>query len=715
VSESLFSPSWYRVAELKPRLRKHAEFSKHLYRGQVWFVLQDRSSGRHHRLSPVAQRIVSLMDGKRTMKDIFQVNLEELGDDALTQDELIRLFAQLHGSDLLLCDVTPDSRDFLRRFEQQKTMKWRQWLLSPLSQRFPLFDPEAFLQHWLFLVKPLYSALGVGIWSVTVGVAILLGAMHWSELTENITDQVLAPTNLVALFIIYPLVKTLHELGHAFTTKIWGGEVHEMGIMLLVFIPVPYVDASYASAFNNKYKRMAAGAAGIIVEMFLAAIALFVWLNVEPGIIRAAAYNVIVIGSVSTLLFNGNPLLRFDGYYVFSDFLEIPNLGARSNNYLGYLIQRYLFGSKNARSPALAAGEKVWFSFYGIASSCYRIFIAFSLILYVAGKFFFVGVIIALWSAFSMLVLPIYKSIVFLATGSGLAQQRSRAIATTAGVISVFFVVFFVIPFPLYTHTEGVVWLPEQAQVRSATDGFVKQFLTKPKSRVQTGQPLVEIEDPFLLTQLEVQQHRLEELKSRYTAELAEDFNRAQLTKEEIEQVQAELERLQVRVDDQQIASRANGIFIVPRAEDLPDRFVRHGDLVGYVVDPPISTVRAVVRQDDIGLIRQRIKKVNVRLAGRVAEQFDAVIEREVPSATKELPGPALSSFGGGEIPVDPSDNKGNLAFEPVFLVDLKLPKSVGVETLGARAYIRFDHGAEPLFRQFYRRARQLFLRRFSI
>lgn len=715
MNESLFSPSWYRVSELKPRLRGHAEFFKHSYRGQVWFVLQDRSSGRHHRFSPIAHRIICLMDGNRDMEAIFQINLDELGDDALTQDELIRLFAQLHGGDLLLCNVPPDSLDFLRRFRFQEKMKWKQWLLSPLSQRFPLLDPESFLQRWLFLVRPLFGPVGVWIWCLTVGFAIVLAGMHWSELTENITDQVLAPDNLVALFVIYPIVKTLHELGHAFTTKVWGGEVHEMGLMFLVFVPVPYVDASYASAFSDKYKRMTVGAAGIFVEMFLAAIALFVWLSVEPGFTRAVAYNVMVIGSVSTLLFNGNPLLRFDGYYVFSDFIEIPNLSSRSLGYLGYLIQHYLFGSRNAAPPVTASGEKFWFFFYGVASFCYRIFIVVTLVLYVTGKFFFFGVLIAIWSSFSMVFLPIYKGLKVLFASPGLSGQRGRAIVVTSSIVSLLLMVLFLVPIPLFTHTEGVLWLPEEAQVRTATDGFVKRILAKPNSRVVTGQPLFEIDDPFLTTQMEVQRYRLQELNARYAAEVVSDLNKAKLTQEEIEQVQAEFDRMQERVKDQLICSQANGIFIVPSAEDLPERFVHHGDLVAYVVNPPISTIRAVIKQDDIGLFRVGVEKIQTRLTGRVFEQFEVELIREVPSATKDLPSPAIGSYGGGVVPVDPSGERGSLAFEPVFLIDLKIPLSVGVDKIGARAYIRFDHGSEPLFWQIYRRARQLFLRRFSI
>ena len=146
------------------------------------------------------------------------------------------------------------------------------------------------------------------------------------------------------MWIAYPLVKGLHELGHGLTIQRWGGEVHELGLMLLVFIPVPYVEASAATTFPSKSRRMLVGAAGVMVELLLASLALLVWLSVEPGWVRDLAFDITVIGGVSALLFNGNPLLRFDGYYVFSDLLEIPNLASRSQRYYAYLGKRYLLG-----------------------------------------------------------------------------------------------------------------------------------------------------------------------------------------------------------------------------------------------------------------------------------------------------------------------------------------------------------------------------------
>ena len=274
------------------------------------------------------------MDGLRTIQQIWDSACAELGDDVLTQEEFIRLLAQLHQSDVLHADVAPDTREATDRDGKQRRRKLVMSILNPMAIRLPLLDPDDFLTATMPLVRPFISWFGAILFLAVAGYGLVLAVMHWAELTENITDQILATESLWLLAVTYPLVNALHELGHGYATKQFGGEVHEIGIMFLVLIPVPYVDASAASGFRDKSKRMIVGAIGIMVELFLGSLALFVWLGAEPGAVHAVAYNVMLISGVSTILFNGNPLLRFDGYYVLADALEIPNLGSRLTKYL---------------------------------------------------------------------------------------------------------------------------------------------------------------------------------------------------------------------------------------------------------------------------------------------------------------------------------------------------------------------------------------------
>ena len=715
MAENLFSPSWYRVAGLKPRLRGHARIHRHNYRKQLWYVLQDPSSGKFHRFRPAAYHLIGLMDGERTVDEIWELANKQLGDEAPTQEETIQFLGQLHAADVLRCDVPPDCVELFQRHQKQQRMKWKQRLTHPLAIRIPLFDPDPILTRWLPFVRPLFGWLGAAVWLAVVVTGLVLAGVHWSDLTENVVDKALTPRNLFMLWLIYPVVKALHEFGHAFAARVWGGEVHEMGIMLLVLMPVPYVEASSATAFADKYKRMIVGAAGIMVELFLAAVALFVWLNVEPGNVRIIAYNVMLIGGVSTLFFNGNPLLRFDGYYVLADAIEMPNLATRSKNYLGYLVQRYIFGKRDAESPASTAGERIWLVFYGVASFVYRMFIMFFIILYIAGKFFIIGALLAISAVFTQMILPLAKNIGFVFKSPKLQRHRVRAIVISIFSVSALYVLLFLAPAPSWTRAEGVVWLPDQAQVRTEADGFVVKLLAAEDSPVKRGDLLIEMSDPLLVMRVKLHQARFRELQASYIEKEFTDRTQAEIIRQKMQNESADLERAQERLDALLIRSPADGTFVVPDAQDMPGRYVERGELIAYVVDLTEMTVRVVVGQSDIGLIHEHTRKVEARLDDWDARPVQAVIMREVPAAGEKLPTAALAGNGGGLFATDPADPEGLRTLETVFQIDLRLPDQEHVERIGGRVHVRFDHGSEPLAQQWYRSLRQLFMSHFGV
>lgn len=713
--ESVFSPSWYRVASLKPRLRGHAHIRRHDYRGEVWYVLQDHASGRHYRFTPEAYQMIGQMDGERTVQQLWENAAGRLGDDAPTQGETIQLLSHLHQADILLCDVPPDSVELLRRADRIQRARWTQNLRSPMAMRFPLLDPEKFLARTIGFVRPLLTVYGALLWLAVVGTAAVLVGMHWSELTENVVDRVFSAQNLLVLLLVYPVVKALHELGHGYMVKAWGGEVHEMGIMLIVLMPIPYVDASAASEFRSKHRRVLVGAAGILLELLLASLAVFFWLSLDQGLARSVAYNVILIGSVSTILFNGNPLLRYDGYYVLADLLEIPNLAQRGIQYLGYLVKRYPLAIKKEKPPHTGPGEPFWFVLYTVASFIYRIIVYAAIILLIAGKFFFVGVLLALWSAFSLVVAPVYRGIRFLVSNPALRESRPRALALTGLVLAVLGPTLFVMPFPCRTRAEGVVWVPEESLVRARTNGFVERIVPPPDAEVRKDRLLVECRDPLLNAQVKVLQARLEEQLSRYDAANTMDRVEAQVIREEIASTRTELARAEERLKDLEIRSPGDGRFIVPGAQDLPGRHLKQGDLVGYVLAIDRPTVRVVVPQSEVDLVRQHTRRVDVRMVEQSGQVQPAVIRREVPGALERLPSTVLGRTGGGRIATDPRDNQGTMAFEKMFQFDIELTRPIDKAFVGGRVYVRFDHRPEPLAFQWYRQLRQMFLRRFNV
>jgi putative peptide zinc metalloprotease protein len=715
MATTIFSASWYRVAALKPKLRTHAQIHRHEYRGETWYVLQDLTMERFLRFSPAVYSMIGMMDGQRTVEEIWRHGCSRLGDDAPTQDEMIQVLTQLYRADVLQCDVTPDAAELLQRHQEQARRRWQGRVFSLFSWRFPLFDPERFLRRTMPLMRPLFGWFGAVLWLVVVVPALVLVGAHWSDLTMNVLDHVLVPQNLLALWLLFPLIKAFHEFGHAFATKAFGGEVHEMGVMLLVLTPVPYVDASSAWAFRSKWQRVLVGAAGMLVELFIAALALFIWLAAEPGVVRGIAYNAIFIAGLSTILFNANPLLRYDGYYILADWIEIPNLRPRSSAYLGYLGERYLFGNHSAEAQPAKPEEKIWFVGWGVASFFYRIIVVVAILIYLAEYLFSLGALLAAVAAVVWGSVPVVKGLHFLFTHARIQLVRSRAIGVTAAVVLLVAGLIGVLPLPYRTDAEGVVWIPEEAFVRAGAEGFISTVAVLPGTRVRKGDPLISLANPTLTTQEQVLAAHLRELEARFVQYLSTDPVKAETTQDEIRYTRARLHRVREQLDELTIRSATSGTFVVPAVEDLPGRFAKKGELLGYVVELGTVTVRTVVSQTTFDLVRGRTRGVEVRLSERIAETVPAVVRRIVPGASEKLPTRALGTAGGGEVALNPSDGQGMTAVQRVFQIDLELSSQSKLINLGGRSYVRFDHGWAPLGVQWYRKIRQLFLSRFNV
>jgi putative peptide zinc metalloprotease protein len=710
---NLYSLSWYRIAGLKPRLRSHIQIQRQSFRKKEWHLLHDHSSGRFHRISPEAWFIIGLMDGNRTMEDIWGAAAIHLGDSLPTQDEVIAILSQIHRFDGLQSDLPPDMTELSDRSGRDKRNRLISYLISPISFKIPLIDPDRFLERTIFLFKPVFTWFGALLWLAVVLYGLLLAGVHWDELAANVTDKVLSLENLLVLSLVFPVIKALHEFGHAFAVKRWGGEVHEMGIMLLVFIPIPYVDATSSYAFRDRRKRMLVGAAGIMVELFLAALSMVVWVNSEPGAVRSVAYNIMIIGGISTLLMNGNPLIRYDAYYILSDLLEIPNLATRSSEYLGYLIKHWILRISETKSTAATPGESFWLAFYGIVSFAYRVFIMTAIVLFVAGKFFVVGILIAGWTVLGFIVVPLQK--MARNAASDPLMQRYRVRILFSGFVAAAFLTAAVmlVEMPSFTVVEGVVWVPTESRVNAGADGFVVKFLSVPDSVVRRGDPLILCEAPRLDKDVSVLRGALRETEARYQLSMVNDRAAAEIMKEELAKSRAELKRALERTEGLLIRSPSDGVFLLPLADDLPGKYVRKGEPLGYVVDFSHSIVRIVVSQDDVDLIRNRTKRIEARLASDLAATLQAAVIREAPAASREMPSMALSVSGGGTIALDPEQRNEPQAFKKNFIFDVGLT-GARLSRVGERAFVRFEHFPETLARKWRRNIRQVLIKRFD-
>ena len=718
VSGALHSSNWFRIAALRPRLGGHVQIHRHRYRGAVWYVVEDRVAAKFHRFNPAAYRIISALNGKRSMQDIWNALALDLREDSPSQDEIVNLLGQLNAADLIVTEASVDVAELFERHQRQGRQKWLARLANPLSLRFPLWDPDRFLNAWCRLFGGVRGVLWVILWLAVVVPALLQVPVHWRELTENFNERLLAAHNLAIMAVAFVVLKGLHELGHGWAIKMRGGEVHEMGLMLLLFYPVPYVDASSASAFARKSGRMHVGAAGMLIEVWVAALAFYAWMLLEPGFLRSLCYDMLVIGSVTTVVFNANPLLRYDGYYILCDLIEIPNLGNRANAYWIYLLRRHVFGIGSTQPPSSTPAERRWFIAYAPAALLYRLAVTITIAWFVGQQYFFIGVLLGAWSITAGFVWPLGKGLVKLWHDPQASSRALRVWSAVASVPVLAGVLLFVVPLPHHTRAKAVLSLPDNAVLRAGGDGFVRQVMATPGAAVAPGQVIVHTDAPALRADYRVQLGKVAEAQARRDAAWNVQPAAAGRLEEELQHANAALDRLAVDIGQLDIRAGSAGTLLIDQAADLPGRHLRKGEPIGYLVGSARPVLKVIVAQQHADWVRSATRRIGVRLPQDFSREVEGRLLREVPKAGKELPSATLGLSGGGDQTVDPRDERGTTAIETLFEFEVEMPVLAGspdLRFLGSRAYVSFEHPSEPLGWRLWREVRRQLLSHFQV
>lgn len=709
---AVLSDDWYRVAGLRPSLRASVRVARHRYRGRTWYVLLDPVSGRHYRVNRIAYQLLARLNGSLTVDQAWSDMMTRLGDEAPSQPEVMQALAQLHEANLLASDETPDAGQTDLRARQAR----RRRLLgsvNPLSFRIGLFDPSRLLERLAPVGRALFGATGAKLWLVLVLLGLVTAATTLGELTARTNELWQSSRFLLITWLVYPVLKGCHELAHALAVRRFGGEVREMGLRMLVLMPVPYVDASAATMFADKRLRTIVAGAGIAAELGLAAIAMLVWPLVEDGVVREVALATIVIGSLSTLVFNGNPLLRFDGYYMLSDWFELPNLATRASRQWVYLAQRYLLGMRSALAPAAAPGERRWLVGYGAAAWCYRVFVFLAISLFLADVHWMLGVLMLLTGLWTIVVAPGWRALDFVICAPALSGARPRAVGVTAAGLVGTVLAVVLIPLPSTTVAEGIVWLPDDARVRALAPGFVDRLMVGDGEQVREGQPLLRLRNEVLEAELVRNESELRVLETERIVAMESDPLRMAELEERITAAAAAVRRTRTLVDALVLRAGIDGRLALTRAADLPERHVAQGEVVGHILGAGSTTVRVALANEDAPRVRAGLEAIDVRLSEARWQAVAGRLKSDTPAATTRLPSAALGQAGGGRIAVDPQAGEGEIAVRPVYLFDVELPGRA-VERAGARALVRFDHGAESLASLVARETRLLFLRHFD-
>ena len=705
---------------LKPSLHPSVKVWRQYYRGELWFVLEDSVNNLYFRVKYPAHYFLGLLDGNRTVDEVWKLSLDAFGDEAPTQGEVISLLGQLYNSNLLLGDIPVDSQGLLKRYKDRVQKEITGQLKSFMFMKIPLFDPDRILRIFTPFVGWVFSVPGLILWILLALTGILYAIGDYSKVFHD-SSAVLSPSNLPLMLVAFTLSKILHELGHGFACKKFGmqngsgGNVHKFGVMLMLLTPVPFVDCSSAWTFRSKWQRIVVGAAGMSIDLMVAAISVIVWSQTADGsVLHALAYNVMFVTSVSTLLFNGNPLMRYDAYYLLSDFLEIPNLSSRSNSYFLYLCKKYLLGVTTAEHITGGFKERFWLLVYAISSWAYRFTVMIGISLFVADQIFIGGVLFAIMIVFGMIIKPLYNYAKYLLTDPELKRCRRRAYLISALVTVLVVFLLLVQKIPDRVRIEGVVEPTELASIYSKADGLLIEV--KDHKLVKEGDIVCKIENRNLNKEKEVLEAKIRRLELEYRLARTKDIVQSQVIAKQLRTLHEDLESSLEKLESLNLKVPLTGEWIVEEQIKKPGLYLKRGTEVGKVIDRKKCIIRAVVNQVQAQLINESPEDVQIRVKGRPGDMYGGKVLKTLPVGVEVLPSMALGYAAGGEVQTRQDDQTGRKTSEKFFEVIIQ-PENGSHSLLlpGQVLVIRCDLKDKPIGYQLWRSVKQEFLKRFRV
>ncbi len=758
----LLSPDWYRLAHIKPRLRSGVRISRHPLRGETWFMLTDPVSGRHHRFNDLAYALIGACDGQTSIDALWSARVAALGDAAPTQADAIRVFAQAFAANLFAGDITPDVAAIARAYSRTET-KRKRGRLNPLSFRVPLWDPDDFLARHVHRVGALFWPATAWLLGALVLAGALLLTLNAGTVAQHAQHTLGTGRMFMLMWLVYPAMKILHELAHAFAVKRFGGDVHEMGVTLMMLTPVPYVDASASVAFPSKGRRIAVAGAGIAVELVLASLALPLLLLAEPGLVKDTAFAVVFIGALSTLLVNGNPLLRFDGYHMLCDVAELPNLALRSSRWWLTQIKRRVLRLQHLRFGALSRGEAPWLWAYAPLALGYRVLLTSLLVMVAAQWHAGAGLALLVLVLWQMAAQPAWAALAWLRRSPELRGHRTSTTTATAALALAVLAAVLWLPLPQHTYAPGLVWLPDDALARTSSEGFVEALLVRDGQLVQAGTPIARLRNEELELELAQADAEFQQKEVERSVQFGANARRTRDAEEALARLAITRQRLSQRVQGLTVRAGQAGRVALDPARVRVGQMLAQGEVVAQVLpegapsepaanapmptsgaplitsNAPLITsnaplVRALVHNQDIALVRDSLARnglagIFVQLPQGGPPQ-PATLLQATPRASTTLPTRALGEAAGGSIPLDPADSSGRTAREPLFQLDLQLqpqpsdgaahqpgqpPAAAPARApIGARVLVSFAHAPAPAAERALRLLRQTFLRYFD-
>jgi len=541
------------------------------YRNEGSWVVKDPVGLKYHRLLDEQYFILRSLDGERSLEDILREVRREFPTVHLTIMHVQSVVTDLFEKGLLSNDRPGQAGMLVERAWKRKKQKIFQTLTSLLYLRLPGWDPERTLNWMLPWVRWTFRPWAVAIFCTLIVASWILIGIRFDDFQRTFPEfhQFFGWPNLMYLWLTLSVAKICHEFGHGLFCKYFGGECHEMGVMLLVFSPCLYCDVTDSWLLRNKWHRIAIGAAGMYVELIISACALFLWWWTDSGMLHHLCFNVVTVTMLTTVIFNANPLMRFDGYYIFSDWVEIPNLREKATRMLQEKFAWYCLGIPRKPDPFMPESGQNWLALYAVASWLYRWFLLFviTMFLYTFLKPYglqSIGIglaVVSIGGIFFTMGLGLYRV---------LAAPRSeplnyRKIAVSSVVLGLLIAAALKIPFPWYAEAPFVIEPEDGQEVRVATPGRLTTLHVKPGQQVRRGQLLAELENPELsdrLHSLKVDHDVARTQLKMYQG--LEDPAGEQLARQRLQGIEAQIRDYEARMEKLTLRAPCDGFVVAP-------------------------------------------------------------------------------------------------------------------------------------------------------
>lgn len=692
-----------RLSGAQVGLRPELQVTRHLFRGEVSYVVIDPITFSSHRFEAGDYEILTALHPEYTLDEIFRRLVAEGSLDEEDEERFYRFVLTLHRLAYLNLPI-PDGKRLYERHRQIERQRRRERLMALFFLRVPLFDPDPLLSRTVRWVRPLFSRPAIAIWCGLVIAAGFVAARRSAELAAEAGD-LLALHNLPLLWVTIVLLKAIHELGHAWCTKALGGHVPEMGIYLIAFTPCAYVDASAAWGFSRKGERIFVGLAGMYFELAIASLALFAWAATEPGPLHSLLGAIVMLASAVTIGFNINPLMRFDGYYVTSDLLEIPNLRQRASAAMVALGKRIAIGPRAAPPEEFEDRRPVRLALaaFGVLSAVYRVLVIVSLSLLVAGKFSIVGLAMAAIYILLEVAKLLRRTLDWLWFSPETAPVRRRAVAVSAVLLVAASVALFGAPLPSHVQAEGVVGTEGDEVLRAERPGFLESLHALPGGAVRPGQVLAALSDPSALAEVIEARARLEQAELRAAALLLVDLPLATREREAANYFRGRLAERERGLASLTLESGTAGWVARSPGAERTGRWIEAGEEIATIAAGRWTVVAYLSASEIAAMTPRAGDTAHFRAKAQPSANFSGRILRVEPVATDEVGEAALTRLGGGEIGIDPVTRR---AGERLFRVTVALDPHPDGEMVrhGATGRVRFGAEAEPLALLLWRR-----------